>query len=94
MLTIWDLLAAGVIVAHDKEMGLIVLWNTNETLRMFRVREGLLTPNGPSYGEDFMGFMLQEIDVKTVDLSVNLSQNEKRALMVTRAEAWLQEDEA
>jgi hypothetical protein len=90
MLTIWDLLAAGVIVAHDKEMGLIVLWNTNEILRMFRVHEKWFEL--VSYPEHIVAHYYEEIDVKTVDLSVNLSQNEKRALMVTRAEAWLQED--
>lgn len=92
MLTIWDLLGAGVIVAHDKEMGLIVLWNTNETLRMFRVHEGSWTSNGIfSRGETFNGFALQEIDVKTVDLPTNISSLEKCNIMTTRAETWLKE---
>lgn len=86
MLTIWDLLAAGEIVAHDKEMGLIVLWNTNETLRMFRA-----ISDGISY-KLAGAFRFAEVEVKSVDLSTRLSQNEKRALMVARAEAWLQED--
>lgn len=93
MLTIWDLLAQGEIVAHDKEMGLIVLWNTNETLRMFRVYEHkhqIYTSEKKHYAW-FPYHAFQEVEVKTVDLSVKLAQAEKRSIMVTRAETWLKE---
>lgn len=95
MKTIWDLLAQGEIVAHDKEMGLIVLWNTNETLRIFRVEEKSwreYRESSPSHTVGMYAHYFVEVEVKTVDLSVNLSQNEKRALMVTQAEDWLKED--
>jgi hypothetical protein len=36
MLNIFELLSQGTIVAWDEEKGLIVLWNTNLTLRLFR----------------------------------------------------------
>jgi hypothetical protein len=90
MLTIWDLLAAGVIVAHDKEMGLIVLWNTNEILRMFRVHEKWFEL--VSYPEHIVAHYYEEIDVKTVDLSVNISSLEKCNIMTDKAAEWLQED--
>ena len=89
MLTIWDLLAQGIIVAHDKEQSLIVLWNTNETLRMFRVRERWFEL--VSYPEHVVAHYYEEIDVKTVDLSVNISSLEKCNIMTDKAIEWLKE---